>query len=127
MFSCRLRGPVVGRSRRAVILSYVVVLGGLGVVAGLGGDLARLRSATVPYRGPAVVRPPGGTLVLCGGGRMTDEVRGYFLELAGGRRAKIVVIPTASPAADGAGVARALDVWKALGPASVNVLHTHSR
>lgn len=40
--------------------------------------------------------PEKGTLVIIGGGRVTDEVWDRFLELAGGEKAKIVVITNAS-------------------------------
>lgn len=40
--------------------------------------------------------PEKGTLVIIGGGRVTDEVWDRFLELAGGENAKIVVITNAS-------------------------------
>lgn len=39
----------------------------------------------------------GGTLMIHGGGDMSDEILREFIELAGGRNAKIVVIPTAFP------------------------------
>jgi cyanophycinase len=69
----------------------------------------------------------GGSLVICGGGRLPDEVRDRFVELAGGRKAKIVVIPTAHAAADGPDALHYLDIWKHCGVASVELLHTRSR
>ena len=42
------------------------------------------------------VRVESGSLVIVGGGRMTDDVVDRFIELAGSRLARIVVLPTAS-------------------------------
>ncbi len=69
---------------------------------------------------------PTGTLVLVGGGRMPDAVRRHFLALAGGKDARLLVIPTASASAetDPDGF---LAPWKKLGPASVQILHTRKR
>lgn len=40
--------------------------------------------------------PVSGALVICGGGELPSEIEETFLELAGGDRAQIVVIPTAT-------------------------------
>jgi cyanophycinase len=71
-----------------------------------------------------------GWLFIHGGGGVSDELRGKFLELAGGKAARIVVIPTASEWADsGEGEVRAwyCDPWKERGAADVQLLHTRSR
>ncbi len=47
-----------------------------------------------------VVGPAKGTLIVVGGGALGPEIRGRFLELAGGEDAPIVVIPTASERED---------------------------
>ncbi len=67
--------------------------------------------------------------MICGGGGLPDKVRRTFIELAGGRPAKIVVIPTASSSADGTAAERAefLEPWIKQGVASVTMLHTRSR
>jgi cyanophycinase len=85
--------------------------------------------------GPAATLPlspnPGsrGSLVICGGGGLPGSVRQRFLELAGGPKAKIVVIPTASGDADGPAPVRAefLEPWTRRGVASAGLLHTRSR
>ncbi len=68
-----------------------------------------------------------GALVLCGGGRLPDSVRERFIELAGGKAARLVIIPTASGddtiADDGREVEQ---IWKSREPASVTILHTRS-
>lgn len=87
------------------------------------------RPDTFPWFDPAGIR---GSLVIHGGGELPDTVRDKFLELAGGKEARIVVIPTASAAAD-AQVAdprqheQLLEPWKSAGAADVQVLHTASK
>jgi cyanophycinase len=58
---------------------------------------------------------------------LPDVVRDRFLELAGGKRARLVVIPTASSWAELPGVPRSYDYWKAQNVASVVVMHTRKR
>lgn len=41
-----------------------------------------------------------GSLLIAGGGELSPEIHERFMELAGGEKAKIVVIPTASPSAE---------------------------
>ncbi len=69
-----------------------------------------------------------GSLVIVGGGGMPDSVRAKFMELAGGKSARIVVIPTASEYADKPEEHDDyLKEWRKLGPASLKLLHTRSR
>src|SRR5438477_13190202 len=71
---------------------------------------------------PALRRPAGpiaGALVVAGGGALPDAVRDRFLELAGGKNARLVYVPTAGAAADGPEAAKGLDSWKQQGAASV--------
>jgi cyanophycinase len=68
-----------------------------------------------------------GKLVICGGGPTPDEVRSRFVELAGGRGARIVVIPTASELAEAPDVGTRLEVWRAQQVASVELFHARSR
>lgn len=76
---------------------------------------------------PAGVR---GTLFLCGGGRLPDAVRDAFVEAAGGKSGRLVVIPTASPGEDSEALqdgAEVADLWRARGLESVVVLHTRDK
>jgi cyanophycinase len=114
------------------VLLFGVILLGAGAVATLGTNLAI--PAITPSEGrttQASAGPDpaahGGALVICGGGGIPDAVRERFLELAGGPRARIVVIPTAHSLADGPNAAAVLVPWKAKGAASVQLLHTRSR
>jgi cyanophycinase len=68
-----------------------------------------------------------GALVVCGGGSLPDAVRDHFFELAGGPRARLVIIPTASKKADTAEGALALLPWIDRKVASAVLLHTRSR
>lgn len=68
-----------------------------------------------------------GTLVICGGGEISDEVLLQFVEHAGGENARIVVVTTASAAADSDAVREEVDFWKSLKLAELTVLYTRSR
>ncbi len=75
------------------------------------------------------IRPSGidGALVVCGGGKLPDAVFERFLTLAGGEKAHLVVIPTASESADNEPDEKHLAPWKERKLASAVVLHTRSR
>ena len=61
--------------------------------------LARQRTPFPPEKPvPPVV--PSGSLVIVGGGGLTDQITQRFIELAGGVEAPIVVLPTANPQID---------------------------
>lgn len=91
-------------------------------------------SAFSPAHEPAtpVVGPATGSLVIMGGGgkdRTFPEIFGRFIALAGGKEARIVIIPTAASSDPeypyqrswSAALARKMEV------AEVTVLHTHDR
>jgi cyanophycinase len=69
-----------------------------------------------------------GSLVIVGGGGIPDEVRDRFMALAGGKSARLVVIPTASEAADRVEEEEGyMQPWRKYAPASLSLLHTRSR
>lgn len=70
------------------------------------------------------VGPSTGALVLAGGGRLDQEIFDRFVELAGGRAARIVIIPTASRGHHFPEAGPALDPFLVAGAAEVRVLHT---
>src|SRR6186997_2341999 len=72
-------------------------------------------------------RAVAGNLVICGGGDLPGDVHSAFFELAGGKQARIVVIPTASESADEPPSASALEPWQSLGASHVERLHTRDR
>lgn len=71
--------------------------------------------------------PENGSLVIVGGGRVGEAITEKFIELAGGKGAEIVVIPTA------AGEEIDLkNIWfakhlEAFGATNVTILHTHDK
>jgi cyanophycinase len=109
-------------------LLYTVIMSGVGMLAFLGWNYWSFsHAATNPKVVIGVVRPSGGALVICGGGGIPDTVRARFTELAGGPKARIVVIPTASMYADDPRTLATLDPWKKFQPASLQLFHTRKR
>jgi cyanophycinase len=78
-------------------------------------------------RPPASAPKKSGSLVIVGGGQLPEAVRDRFLELAGGKKSRIVVIPTASAAAQKRGTSKSYDFWKRQEASSVTLLHTLDR
>ena len=121
-------GSVAGRIVRLGLYSALVV--GLGALLSLGVSRARLawepgsRSTASHVK---ISRPPGGSLVICGGGHTPDTVRDEFVELAGGVEARIVVIPTARPSADTTDSAPVRDDWTRYDLTSLDLLHARTR
>jgi cyanophycinase len=75
---------------------------------------------------------PGGTLIICGGGEVPEEIARRFVRLAGGHEAHLVIIPTAHYEAGALDLRdrHILEVtqdWKNLGVQSVTFLHTRDR
>lgn len=71
-----------------------------------------------------VQKEVAGSLVIVGGGLLPDTIRECFLELAGGKKGRLVVIPTASKWVDQTRISRSFNYWKEQGLASVSLLHT---
>jgi cyanophycinase len=71
-----------------------------------------------------VEKEVAGSLVIVGGGLLPDTIRERFLELAGGKKGRLVVIPTASEFDDQTRIYRSYNYWKAQELASVVMLHT---
>jgi cyanophycinase len=69
-----------------------------------------------------------GSLLIAGGGALPDAVMDRFVEIAGGDKARVVVIPTASQRADDEKQTQAiLERWKERIKGDVQILHTRSR
>jgi cyanophycinase len=112
------------RDIRWKAVATVAVAAGLIAVVMTTAYLHYLRSHFAAPRdswGPMA----GGTLVICGGGRMPADVRDCFVACSGGRQARLVLIPAyqATPA-DVADLAAA---WDAVGVESVTVLNASTR
>jgi cyanophycinase len=75
--------------------------------------------------GPAA--PVTGTLFICGGGKIPDDILAKFVEIAGGPKANLVIITTASETADTADVDSRLEIWRKLRPGTLTVLHTRDK
>lgn len=68
-----------------------------------------------------------GTLVICGGGEISDDVLDEFVAAAGGEKARIVVITTATETADSDDIDEEMEYWRAQNLSRLTVLHTRSR
>jgi cyanophycinase len=69
-----------------------------------------------------------GSLVIAGGGRIPESVRSKFMALAGGKAARLVIVPTASSRADKNEAQEGyLEPWRKYSPARLTLLHTRSR
>jgi cyanophycinase len=93
-----------------------------GVVLGLIPATAIAEPNIVAPPPRAAVKEVAGTLMIVGGGKLPDAVRNRFVELAGGKKGRLVLIPTASGAAEQ--VQRSFNYWKAQELASVTMLDT---
>ncbi len=82
--------------------------------------------STVPLAETQQVGPASGALVIVGGGQLDSTITLRFLALAGGRSARIVVIPTAGGNSSyDEDCCRGL--FERVGATNVTVLHTYSR
>ena len=67
----------------------------------------------------------GGSLMIVGGGSVTSDIRKQFIELAGGVKARIVLIPGSDPTPEGE--QSLLNPWRSRGVASVVLLNARDR
>src|SRR5437762_4149087 len=74
---------------------------------------------------PIVKGPEHGALVIVGGGRVGPEILTRFFDLAGGRDAPLVVIPTATGANSYDSEWSGLKMFKDFGVTNITVLHTN--
>ncbi len=68
-----------------------------------------------------------GKLVICGGGKLPDQLGRRFIELAGGEAARLVVVTTASGLADSDRIEAKLAFWRRQMVQTLSILHTRSR
>jgi len=99
---------------------------------GKAADLTALRRAAIARAAPAFpaetpVAPfvENGSLMIIGGGRVTEEMWRQFVKLAGGPEAQIVIVPTAVENPQ-LGDRRDVREFKDAGAKTVTVLHTIS-
>jgi cyanophycinase len=108
---------MMGRLQNTLIVLFVTclpALRGLPALPGLGAD-------------PVVKGPEKGALVIVGGGKVGADILGRMFELAGGKDASLVVIPTASGADDYPADWTGLKMFKEFGATHVTLLHTKDR
>jgi len=120
------RMPEINYSQRQRrIAGWCVVAVGCGLLTTLGTHA--FSSFALVKDTPQVLdaRVSGGSLMIVGGGAVTPEIRRQFVELAGGPRAKIVLIPGSDPGPDG--IQGLLSPWKASGAASVVLISARDR
>jgi cyanophycinase len=86
-----------------------------------------LALATAAQAAPDVRGPETGTLIIAGGGKLGPEIVGRFIALAGGVKAKIVVIPTAGEDAAYGPDCACLKMFRDLGATDLTVLHTRDK
>jgi len=107
-------------------ISWSVVAAGLLSVIGLSVWLHQFYAIRA-FGKTAIVRPePGGTLLICGGGKLPDELRRRFYDRAGGDNARIVVIPGLYVGDDDELSAAFLEPWQRLGVRSVQLISARS-
>jgi cyanophycinase len=90
------------------------------------GLAARGPSPTAAERPRWAVESLPGSIVLAGG-TFIDEMGHEVVRLAGGEKARVVLIPTAYGPTDEEGVDQFRELWNKFKPASIHILHTHSR
>lgn len=73
---------------------------------------------------PHAAMDRGGALVLHGGGEHIDDVCNEFVRIAGGKKARLVLIPSAYPFDDDESYSDAYEGWKNYDVTSFDFLHT---
>ena len=74
-----------------------------------------------------VPEPIRGSLVIAGGGALPNLIYERFLELGGGPKANLVIVPTASVIADSPDILVRLPIWQQLHPGPITILHAETR
>ncbi|MBT4864498.1 MAG: cyanophycinase [Planctomycetaceae bacterium] len=91
--------------------------------------IAQCAANDAPVSNPRRIEPDGikGSLLICGGGKLPEELTKLFVQTAGGKQAKIVVIPTARGEITDGNIKSLSEEWKKRGAKSVVVLHATDR
>lgn len=120
-FQLRTTSPLAFNAGRTVRLLLLATLPLLLLAPVSAAEPSRLPA------GPTLGLKSAGALVIVGGGKMPDVVRDRFLQLAGGKNARLVVIPTASASASRPDVSTSYLFWRSQNVSSVEFLHTRDR
>ena len=110
--------------RSAIRLLVALAMAGVSWVSLSPAARAADAVTEIKLDAPPRVGPAHGTLLIVGGGNM-GKLWPLFLELAGGKDAPIVVIPTAGEGPEPE--AKAAETLRAHGATNVTVLHTRDR
>jgi len=102
-----------------------VIIAGMMILSLFGGYLVYMQQQAAASWQDDGGPDPRGTLILCGGGSIPDAVFDRFVRYAGGRSARIVVIPAYCPTAREK--RELVSEWRAHGVASVAVLSATTR
>lgn len=113
----------IARMRQAVVVAALLF------VPALPARPARpaLSALSALAAEPVVKGPEPGALVIVGGGRVGPEILTRFFDLAGGRDAPLVVIPTANGAESYPADWSGLKMFKDFGVTHITLLHTTDR
>lgn len=116
------RGRTLSRRRIAFWICVFLLTTGIGVY--LRAEIHQRIARNSPTTSTAIVQK-GGTLFVVGGGQMNSLMRERFIELAGARSARIVVIP--AMAIEKSEFEQYREPWNTYHVQSVDVLHAESR
>ena len=105
---------------------WSVSFAGAASIATLAIWLWHLQSQSRVSQAETVRPEPGGTLLICGGGKLPDELRRRFYDRAGGDYARLVVIPGLYVGDDDELSEAFLDPWRRLGARSVQLVSARS-
>jgi cyanophycinase len=118
----------VGRIQRREVLS--IGLGALAIEA-----LPITASAITALSSEELVQDPvqagsdrsPGSLLICGGGKLPEELLDRFCEISDAKNSRLVLIPTASERSDTGDYSPWLELWKQRGWQEVRVVHAPDR
>ena len=113
------------RLRRKIVIWATAFLMSIGVGVYLRAEIHRRVARLNQDYAPVTQVHSGGTLLIAGGGQLSDMIRQRFIELAGGRDARIVVIPAEETDVDSR--MRYREAWLRYDVKSIDVLHADSR
>lgn len=111
--------------RRLGLIVGGLILAGVGVWAATAMWLAQATAALTAQEQGADRRVPGGSLVIVGGGVVPRSIREQFVQAAGGRKARIVIIPASQPSERD--IERWLARWQECRALSVEICHAEQR
>ncbi|WP_157605846.1 cyanophycinase [Schlesneria paludicola] len=116
--------PVRTCFRRRVLFWCVMFVVSTGIGVFVRAEIHR-RVSRVSDSSHGVAPLSGGTLLIAGGGQLPNQIRRRFVELAGGKHAKLVIVP--AHAVEPFELVQYREDWLDFEVESVDVLHADSR